>query len=277
MTAWSLARAPRGHVPAVRSSRSDGGPAVERPRRGHARVQRRPLRAVQSPPHAPARAGEREVGHGGEAAARRRAARAAGGRCGRRWAGRGPARGRRSSAPRRPPGRTSSAPASPTSQTPSAPRSSTSPVRACRSRASWPTRSPSRPSAARSRLGASARARLGAQDVGPALGVELGDDPGVREAAPGVTGSASGSTANSTAPAPTNGTTCATVVSVHSARGAAQARLVHARAPVDGRSSGSGGARPRRRSAAGDRQAHDHEVGVDAAARGPARRGPRPW
>ena len=41
-------------------------------------------------------------------------------------------------------------PPRPTSQAPSAPRSSASPVRACRSRASWPSRSPSRPSAVRS-------------------------------------------------------------------------------------------------------------------------------
>ena len=79
--------------------------------------------------------------------ARRRAARAAGARS-------DPTTGRSASVARthqqctrRPPPRTSSAPASPTSQTPSAPRSITSPVRACNSRASWPTRSPSRPSA----------------------------------------------------------------------------------------------------------------------------------
>ena len=51
---------------------------------------------------------------------------------------------------RRPPGRTSSAPASPTSHVPRRPRSGTRPVRACTSRASWPTRSPSSPSAVRS-------------------------------------------------------------------------------------------------------------------------------
>ena len=50
-------------------------------------------------------------------------------------------------------GRTSSAPAGPTSQTPRRPRSSTSPVRACSSRASWPTRSPSSPTETRLGLG----------------------------------------------------------------------------------------------------------------------------
>src|SRR3954447_24718538 len=71
-----------------------------------------------------------------------------------RWAVRSPA-GRESSVActqkqctRRAPGRTSSAPASPTSQMPKRPRSGTSPVRACSSRASWPIRSPSRPTPA---------------------------------------------------------------------------------------------------------------------------------
>ena len=80
---------------------------------------------------------------------------------------------------RRPPGGTSTAPASPTSQTPSAPRSGTSPVCACSSRASWPTRSPSRPSATRS--GAVLGPRLRPHDVGPAPRVELRDRPRVRE------------------------------------------------------------------------------------------------
>src|SRR4051794_9474013 len=66
-----------------------------------------------------------------------------------------------------PPGRTSSAPASPTSHVPSAPRSMTSPVRACSSRASWPTRSPSRPSAVRS--GPSAARRRGLTTFAPRL------------------------------------------------------------------------------------------------------------
>ncbi len=48
---------------------------------------------------------------------------------------------------RRPPGRTISAPSSPTSQTPRRPRWSARPVRASSSRSSWPTRSPSSPSA----------------------------------------------------------------------------------------------------------------------------------
>ena len=79
----------------------------------------------------------------------------------------------------RPAGVTSSAPASPTSQTPSAPRSRTRPVRACSSRASWPTRSPSRPSAVRSAASPARGAR--AQHVGAALGVQLRDRPRVGE------------------------------------------------------------------------------------------------
>ena len=158
---------------------------------------------------------------------------------------------------RRPPGRTSTAPASPTSQTPSAPRSGTSPVRACSSRASWPTRSPSSPSADRS--GAVPRPRARPHDVGAAARVELRDRPGVGEqrqpdrerqrlereqAAPAVA---------------MNGTVCATVVSVQ-VRPRPRSRRASARgrqwtAAVSGRAE--------RRSPARDRAAQDHELGVE--------------
>src|SRR3954451_24719662 len=83
-----------------------------------------------------------------------------------------------------------------------------------------------------------------------------------------VTGSASGCTANRTAPAPTNGTTCAVVVAVHSA-----AVRLRRRSSTSGRqwtawrsgrpSAAPGRSRVRSGSAARDRQAHDHELGVE--------------
>ena len=121
--------------------------APARPSAAPRLVERRPHRRRQPPAHAPARAAEGEVGDGGEAllvlAQREQQVRDA--VAGRQR--RASARCTHQQCTRRPPGATSSAPASPTSQTPSAPRSSTSPVRACSSRASWPTRSPSSPSA----------------------------------------------------------------------------------------------------------------------------------
>src|SRR3954454_2487833 len=80
-----------------------------------------------------------------------------------------------------------------------------------------------------------------------------------------VTGSASGCKANRTAPAPMNGTTSAVVVVVHTV-----AIRCRRRSSTSGRQwtacrSGnpSSAADIGRRSAAGDRQAHDHELGVD--------------
>src|SRR6478672_3038899 len=77
------------------------------------------------------------------------------------------------------------------------------------------------------------------------------------------TGAASGCTRNSATPAAMNGTTCAIVISV-------QNRSVRStrRASTRGRqwtaaSSGSGSAATAPALPAGDRQAHDHEVGVD--------------
>src|ERR671922_986230 len=82
-----------------------------------------------------------------------------------------------------------------------------------------------------------------------------------------VTGSASGCTANSTAPAPTNGTTCAVVVAVHSAAVRLKRRSsTSGRQCTDwssGRPSAATAALGRPGSAARDRQAHDHEIGVD--------------
>ena len=75
--------------------------------------------------------------------------------------------------------RTSSAPASPTSHTPSEPRSITSPVRACNSRASCPTRSPSRPERGGLRSGVAAGSRL--DHLRAPVRVELRDRPRVRE------------------------------------------------------------------------------------------------
>ena len=61
------------------------------------------------------------------------------------------------------------------------PRSSTSPVRACS--VARLVADQVAEQADRARLGLGRRAAaLGAHDVGAALGVELGDDPGVREA-----------------------------------------------------------------------------------------------
>ena len=82
---------------------------------------------------------------------------------------------------RRPPGRTSSAPASPTSQTPSSPRSVTRPVRACSSRASWPTRSPSSPSAGPPPRASPSRRRRGRTTFAPRLACSSGIAQRVRE------------------------------------------------------------------------------------------------
>src|SRR5215470_2960883 len=84
-----------------------------------------------------------------------------------------------------------------------------------------------------------------------------------------VTGNASGWTANSSAPAATNGTTCAVVVAVHSAavrrsrRSSTSGRQWTAwrsGRPSPAVSAATAGAPGL---AAGDRQAHDHELGVD--------------
>ena len=182
------ARATCGHWPAVPDSARRARPAVQRRRaRG---LQRRAHRLAHAPAQAPGRAGEREVGDGGEAllvAAQReqqmRDAVAEGSSAA--WAGAGrPSRSSRTPAAA---GRTAAtAPASPTSQRRAGRGSSTSPVRACSSRASWPTRSPSRPtergSGSAGACAVAAAAPRRAQHVGAALRVELGDDPGVREA-----------------------------------------------------------------------------------------------
>src|SRR5215210_1710487 len=61
-------RRPLSHLPAVRTGASGHGPAVERPRGARGGLERGALRAVQAPAHPPARAREREVRDGGEAA-----------------------------------------------------------------------------------------------------------------------------------------------------------------------------------------------------------------
>src|SRR3954468_841610 len=88
-----------------------------------------------------------------------------------------------------------------------------------------------------------------------------------------VTGSASGSTANSTAPAPMNGTTCAVVIAVQTAavrlspRSSTSGRQWTAsssgRLSVARAGGGTSAGADRGGSAARDRQAHDDEVRVD--------------
>ena len=76
---WCRARGRMRHRPAVGNPGSRDGPAVEGPCRSGGGVERGAHRGVQPPPHAPARAREREVRDGGEARARR--ARSASRRC----------------------------------------------------------------------------------------------------------------------------------------------------------------------------------------------------
>ena len=83
-----------------------------------------------------------------------------------------------------------------------------------------------------------------------------------------LTGAASGSTRNSMTPAPMNGTTWAAVISRPLGAGPLQALGVDARAPVDGRQLGERlDGHGRGVLAAGDRQAHDHELGVEGSSR----------
>ena len=224
------------HRPPVGNPGSRDGPAVEDPADRAAASSAGRTERVETPPHAPPRAGEREVRDGGEpalvaaqreqevrdAVARRQvgvgdAARSSSGRAGRRAA----------RAARRP---------APTSQTPRSPRSSTRPVRACRSRASWPTRSPSSPTDTRS-APAGAFERLGLTTFAPRCAYSSGITQACAKPA-SVTGSASGWTANSSAPAPMNGTTCAVVVAVHSAAVRFRRCSSTIGAPVDGRALG---------------------------------------
>ena len=93
------------------------------------------------------------------------------------------------------------------------PRSSTSPVRACSSRASWPTRSPSRPSAVASARLAAPPAR--AHDLRAAVGVQLGDRPRRARARARRPGASHGSTPTRIPAVTTNGTLWAAVLSVH--------------------------------------------------------------
>ena len=168
---------------------------------------------------------------------------------------------------------TSSAPCSPTSQVPSRAGSGTSPVRACSSRASWSTRSPSRPSATRS---GPSRRPSGRVDGRAAARVQRGISQACASAA-SETGSASGDSST------------ITIATTHErddvrdrrqrpqALALPQAPRRHARAPVDARQLRQG--RPLRRAAAragsaamrgragalpaGDRAAHDHEALVE--------------
>ena len=169
------------HRPAVGNPGSRDGPAVEGPVPIGRRRRARGAPGCQTPPHAPPRARERQVGDGREPAssARRassrcamrspdgqvgvdRRARSSSGRAGRRAAraARRPARrARRRGARARARGRSR--------------RAARAPRGRRGRRAARPTRAPP---------GAGARA-LRAHDVRAAVGVELGDHPGVREAA----------------------------------------------------------------------------------------------
>ena len=163
--AWELIGGPSfslgGQLAATLRERGRAGAEA-----GGRRPQGRPLAGVEAAPHAPGRAGEREVGHGGQpglvGAEREQQVRRA---VGRGQAGSGTPTHQQSTRgrPSRP-RRTSRAPVGPTSHVPRRPGSSTSPVRVGRSRASWPTRSPSSPSAVAS--GPSpARPRPGAREA----------------------------------------------------------------------------------------------------------------
>ena len=227
---------------------------VRRASRGQARAAARAASSagrcggVQAPAHPPGRAAEGEVGDRGEArlvgaqreqqvgdAVARRAASGSSTPTHQQYARRAAARDEQrarlpDAASRR-----------------ARPRSSTSPVRACSSRASWPTRSPSRPSARARRAGAGGRAARWAHDVRAALRVELGDDPRVRErderdrAAP-----AAGATTSST-PRGEERHDVRDRGQRPQPRRAAQRARVDPRAPVDGRELGE----QRRRRAVG--------------------------
>ena len=171
---------PRGHRPRSKMA-AQGMARVSRRRAAAAPASSAGRMAARQPPaHAPARAAEGEVGHGGEAllvGAQRE-----------QQVGDAVAAGQRrvvdadAVAEHAPPARPDEQRARlPDEPAPRRPRSSTSPVCACSARASWPTRSPSSPTE-RASASAGARLALRAHDVGAALGVELGDDPGVGEA-----------------------------------------------------------------------------------------------
>src|SRR5919198_4939039 len=78
-----------------------------------------------------------------------------------------------------------------------------------------------------------------------------------------LTGSASGWTMNSTTPAAMNGTTWATVIAVHINPVRSMRRASTRGRQWTAASSGSGSAATAMLLPAGDRQAHDHEVGVE--------------
>src|SRR5919198_18941 len=78
-----------------------------------------------------------------------------------------------------------------------------------------------------------------------------------------LTGSASGWTMNSTTPAAMNGTTWATVIAVHISPVRSMGRASTRGRQWTAASSGSGSAATAMLLPAGDRQAHDHEIGVE--------------
>ena len=223
---WPVVQGTASRGPPAWNGASGGRP----PRRGPRGVERGAHRGRQPAPHAPGRAAEREVGHGGEA----RLVLAQGEQQVRRAVGGGQARDRRRA-------RTSSArggrragraarPPPPRATRRGRPRSSTRPVRACSSRASWPTRSPSRPSAVRS--APVSRRRAGRTTFAPRLACSSGIAHACASAS-ADTGARPGSIPTRIPAVATNGTLWAAVLSVHSRSRTRSACGVDRRAPRD--------------------------------------------
>ena len=175
-------------------------------------VERRAHGRRQPPAHPPAGAAEGQVGHRGEARARRSR------RASSRWAMRSALGSVLSSTwthqqcTRRPPGRTSTAPDSPTSQTPSAPRSGTGRCgRAARAPRGRRGRRAGRPRSAPGRRPRAAAARL--RTLAPRLAYSAGIAHAWASRI-AQTGADSGSSASSTPGGEPYGIVCATVVSV---------------------------------------------------------------
>ena len=220
-----------------------------------------PLRRVQAPAHPPRRAAEGEVGHGGEAllvGAQRE--QQVGDAVARRQRGVGHAHAPAVHAPAAAADEQRAGLAR-RARRPSRPRSSTSPVARVQLARVVADEVAEQPERRAPRRRPARRVRRGRTTFAPRCGVELGDDPRVRDAA-SATGSASGWSATSATPAARNGTTCARS-SASTARPRARRRR-RRRAGASGRAASSGRALAGRPSlAAGDRPAQDHEVGVD--------------
>ena len=249
---------------------------VERPARRRARGASR----LQAPAHAPARARERVVGHGGEALlvlAQRE--QQVGDAVGRRQV-RVRARARTSSARggRRAHEQRAGLPHEPRRRARRAPARGRC-GRAARARRGRRGRRAAR---ARSRSGAARGAPARLDHLGAAVGVELGDRPRVREQDRRRPATSAGSERAAAPPAATSGTVWRDRrrASTRARRAAPAGAGVH-RAAASGRPRVSGstarrGHRSPRRSPARDRAAQDHQLGVERQLGRPAPRAPRP-